>query len=156
MIIPALLIAFILLNNNSKGLGALKISSFKKVYINNKINPDFKLKASGNQKGVYILRKNGKIVYIGYSGSNLYKTLTRHFQSWNDNNQVRITFNKNERISARIIYTSTAEQAYKLEKALIKKYKPTENPQQYENTPITQQEEKVFEAFKNVDRDDEF
>lgn len=155
MIIP-ILIGIILLVKNPKGLGSLKVSSFKKVYINNKLNPNLKLSPNKNQKGVYILRKNGKIVYIGYSGSNLYKTFTRHFQSWNDPRQVRITFNKNDRVSARIVYTSTAKQAWNLEKALIKKYKPTENPQQYEAAPITTGQEEIYEAFKNVDRADEF
>lgn len=42
---------------------------------------------SGNKKsaGVYFIKENGVIVYIGFSGTCLYSTLYRHFQQWIDN-----------------------------------------------------------------------
>jgi hypothetical protein len=149
MIVPALLIAFILLNNNKKGLGALSVSKFYTVYIDDKINKQLRLKPSKNQKGVYILKKGNEIKYIGYSGSNLYKTLTRHFQSWEDRTQVRVTYNKNENIKARIVYTSTAAQAAKLEKALILKYKPTDNPNKYEQYSLNLSDNNLINNYQN-------
>jgi len=131
MIVPALLILFIL-QDKIKGIGELKVSKFYPVYIKNKLNSRLGLLQSKKQKGVYILKKNNEIVYVGYSGSNLYKTLTRHFQSWEDRKQTRITYSKSENIKARVILTTTAQQAAKLEKALILKYKPTDNPNKYE------------------------
>jgi hypothetical protein len=37
-----------------------------------------------NKSGVYLIKskRTNKIVYVGYSASNLYKTMYRHFQSW--------------------------------------------------------------------------
>ena len=58
MIVPALLIAFILLTNNKKGLGALSVSKFYRVYIDEKIKPRFdeqeyqKLKEIGVELGI--------------------------------------------------------------------------------------------------------
>ena len=149
MIVPALLIAFILLTNDNKGLGALSVSKFYTVYNNGKINKQLRLKASGNQKGVYILKKNNEIIYIGYSGSNIYKTLTRHFQSWDDKTQTRITYSKNQNIKARIVYTSTATQAAKLEKALILKYKPTDNPNKYEQYNLNLSDDNLINNYQN-------
>ncbi|MEN9609562.1 MAG: hypothetical protein RLZZ628_376 [Bacteroidota bacterium] len=40
-----------------------------------------------NKAGVYIICENGIPVYVGKSESNLYKTISRHFQTWNDTNQ---------------------------------------------------------------------
>jgi len=149
MIVPALLIAFILLSNNKKGLGALSVSKFYKVYIDEKINKQLRLKPTGNQKGVYILKKNNEIVYIGFSGSNLYKTITRHFQSWEDKRQIRVTYSKTENIKARIVYTSTAAQAAKLEKALILKYKPTDNPNKYEQYSLNITDDNLITNYQN-------
>lgn len=147
MIIP-LLIAAILLIKQPAAIGSLKVSKFYKVYVNDKLNPDLMLKPSKNQKGVYILKKNNEIVYIGYSGSNLYKTLTRHFQSWEDRKQIRITYSKTDNIKARIIYTSTAAQAAKLEKALILKYKPADNPNKYEQYNLNLSDENLITNYQ--------
>lgn len=149
MLVPALLIAFILLNNNQQTLGALSVSKFYPVYIKDKLNSNLKLKPSKNQKGVYILKKDNEIKYIGYSGSNLYKTLTRHFQSWQDRSQIRVTYSKNENIKARIVYTSTAAQAAKLEKALILKYKPTDNPNKYEQYSLNLSDNNLINNYQN-------
>ena len=91
---------------------------------------------SQKKKGVYIIKIDGKIAYIGMSGYNLYKTLYRHFQSWNDKTQKRISYvdllNSKSKILVRIIYTNTVSQAANLERALILKYKPTDNPDKLE------------------------
>ena len=48
------------------------------------------IKSSWEKSGIYIIKQNGKIVYVGQSGYNLYKTMYRHFQSW-DSRQKRAT-----------------------------------------------------------------
>ena len=81
------------------------------------------------KSGVYLIRKAGtdKILYRGFSTSDLYKTLYRHFQSWEDDNQVRVTYPKSG-YQIRIILC-TPKQAKNLEEALRYKYLPKENPQ---------------------------
>lgn len=66
----------------------------------------------------------------------------RHFQRWNDPTQIRITYNPNDQnIKVRVIYT-TALRAKKLEKALILKYRPTNNPDKYESYILDKSSEK--------------
>ena len=75
------------------------------------------------KSGVYIIKsiRTGKIVYIGHSQSDLYKTMYRHFQSWNDESQIRTTYPK-KGYTVRIVLTSKTRAKW-LEKALILKYK---------------------------------
>jgi excinuclease UvrABC nuclease subunit len=80
-----------------------------------------------NQSGVYLIQKDSTgIVYVGYSGTNLYKTVLRHFQSWEDRTQVRATFSKLG-YSVRIILCSP-DRAVLLEAALLRKLSPIGNP----------------------------
>ena len=85
-----------------------------------------------NKSGVYIIYPAGsqKAVYIGYSGNNLYKTILRHFQSWDDPRQIRVTYPK-QGYNIRIVFC-TPLQAERLERALIVKHKPKDNPYKYE------------------------
>jgi len=77
--------------------------------------------------GVYLIAKNSKVVYVGFSQSNLEKTCLRHFQSWEDKTQVRVSYKNMAGITVRIILT-TPERAAALEKALIIKLHPEDNP----------------------------
>lgn len=95
-------------------------------YTNGK--PTFKKR---RQPGCYLIFKHGELRYVGYSGADLYKALYRHFQTWNDSTQVRVQYTNLAGITVRVIYTNTKQQASRLEKALIIKLKPTDNPQQY-------------------------
>ena len=97
-----------------------------KPYTNGK--PTFKTRG---RPGVYKIYKNNVLRYVGYSGSDVYKAMYRHFQSWNDKNQVRTTYNYLEGIEIEVTLTSTKLQASRLEKALIINEKPTDNPAQY-------------------------
>ena len=76
------------------------------------------------KSGVYVIKKNNKVVYVGESHTNnLYRTLYRHFQRWNDKvPQKRVTF-KNDRSSGKIkirVIITTKSQAVRLQKYLIK------------------------------------
>jgi len=79
--------------------------------------------------GVYIVKKGNDILYIGFSGSDVIRTMYRHFYNWGDE-QLRIVFNQEDKnIKVRVIYTNTPGQAAKLESALLKKYKTKYNYQ---------------------------
>lgn len=86
--------------------------------------PNLKLLSEQFKTGVYFIRnkKTKKVLYVGYSGYNLYKTIYRHFQKWTDR-QYRATFDKkNNDYQLQIIFCSP-KQAQRLENYFIKKYK---------------------------------
>lgn len=82
-----------------------------------------------NKSGIYMIRENGKIVYVGFSASNLYKTLYRHFQQWNHPGQPVTTYvNKMRYHSYTVGVALTAPgAASKIEQGLIFKHKPRDN-----------------------------
>jgi len=97
-----------------------------------KLKPNLRINSKRFNSGVYFIKnaENNKIEYIGFSQSQLYKTIYRHFQKWNDKAQERIIFNKrNHKI--KIIFCSPSK-ALKFEKILIQRYKPRFNKFQYE------------------------
>jgi hypothetical protein len=97
--------------------------------------------------GVYLIKENGKIVYIGYSQYDLYKTMYRHFQQWNHTGQEVVSYNAqgNDNYTVRIVYC-TPDQASRLEKYLISKHKPRDNAQTYE---LDFRDKKTGEAYEN-------
>ena len=103
-----------------------------------------------NKAGVYQIFESGKLVYIGFSGFNLYRTLYRHFEKWNHRSQPVVTYeNKMKRFNYTVRVTiCTALQAEKLERLLIKKYKPRDNSNQFELYELTPSDLRVFEVFK--------
>ena len=91
------------------------------------------------KSGVYFIFKKGekKPIYIGKSEGNLYKTILRHFQVWNDGYATRTgdkvrdrTVYEKKGYLVRVIET-TARRAVSLEKSLIVRYKPKDNPIKY-------------------------
>lgn len=83
------------------------------------------------KSGVYLIKEGKDIVYIGASGVDVYKTIYRHFQSWKDDKQKRVTYEEKlrwnkDRYKVRVIYCSVIR-AGNLEIALISKYKPRDN-----------------------------
>lgn len=53
----------------------MKVFKFIPPY-NNKGKSNFR--TAVNQSGIYLIKENGKLVYVGKSGYNLYKTMHRH------------------------------------------------------------------------------
>ena len=108
-----------------------------------------RLKNTWKKSGVYIIKENNKIVYIGHSGYNLYKTMYRHFQSW-DSHQTRATYkakgNKRKKYSIRTILT-TPNQAHRLEIALSKKYNPRDMKYKYQQLELDLKDKKVEENY---------
>lgn len=104
-----------------------------------------------NRTGCYMIYRGDVLLYIGYSGTDLYKTLYRHFQKWNDKTQVRVTYSNLKDITVRVIYTTTKNHAQRLEKALINKYKPKDNPQKYEAYEPTKGDTVKLDEYLNAD-----
>lgn len=105
-----------------------------------------------NRPGVYLIYRGETIVYIGFSGSNLYKAMYRHFQQWRDSQQVRITYDRNDpKITVRVVYTMNGHQAAKLERALIVKYSPKDNPQKYIEHQLTNADEQKLDQYRDTE-----
>lgn len=87
------------------------------------------LSSNRRQRGVYLIKslQTGSVIYVGKSNSHLYKTLTRHFQDWNDKRQERFVYSKAGFYSVRVVFTNTDKQTDLLEKALILKLHPRDN-----------------------------
>lgn len=106
-----------------------------------------------NKSGVYLIYKAGKLRYVGQSGYDVYKTMYRHFQDWNDKKQTRIFYKQLKDISVRVIYCSPA-QAKTLERAIILKYKPTDNPDKLELFSLSKNEQKALAELQKTDFSD--
>ena len=104
---------------------------------------------TAKKSGVYLIFKNNVLLYVGYSSYNVYKTLYRHFQSWNDPQQIRVTYSPNDdEIKVRVIYCNNTK-AKKLESALIIRYEPKDNPDKLSNLIIDRSEKKVLIELDN-------
>ena len=108
------------------------------------------LRETIEKSGVYLIHKKGDVkpVYVGMSGTNLYKTILRHFQSWEDK-QTRVTYPKQGYL-VRVV-TCTPLQAAKLERALIVKYKPKDNPNKYDNYMLDLTDKKAIQVYEDKD-----
>lgn len=112
-----------------------------------------------NQPGVYLVYKEGSaspferskavLRYVGFGSKDVYKALYRHFQVWNDRQAEagergpRTVHKVRKGITVRVIYTRTAAQARELERALILKYRPTDNPDKLEFYELTEAGEQM-------------
>ena len=124
-----------------------------------KPNGDYKsnlpfLIAGKKQTGVYFIKsdRSNKIVYIGYSESQLYRTIFRHFEKWTDiqkAEKTRFTYAKTG-YKVRVIFTSPGRAAT-LEKYLILKLKPRDNELKYENYLTPAQEESAQKLLNKAD-----
>lgn len=100
------------------------------------------------KSGVYLIRnKAGDIVYIGYSSSDLYKTMYRHFQSWTDRRQIRVTYSPKGGFQVRVILC-TPKQAAALERVLIAKIQPRDNPRPVPMFDLTAYDREVLQKEK--------
>jgi excinuclease UvrABC nuclease subunit len=103
--------------------------------------------------GVYLIYKDAKLRYVGFSASNVYKTMYRHFQNWEDSRQVRVTYKMLKEIACRVIYCSPTNAA-KIERALIVKYKPQDNPDKLTNYILTPGEEAIIQQVNKAPIED--
>lgn len=117
--------------------------------------------------GVYLIKENGKLTYIGFSGTDLYKTLYRHFQFWSEKEyrggkvvpaQYRVSYQsrmKRNRYTVRVVFC-TAAQAERLEKALIKKHNPRDNALKYEQYQLSYQDKQDHLKYDQQPVEDEY
>ena len=97
--------------------------------------------------GVYIIKENGKIVYIGVSRRNIYKTLYRHFESWNHPVQDVTSYCMGtHKYTYRVVFCSSL-QAHVLEKILIKKLKPRDNRHKHPDYIIKDYRKKIYDQY---------
>jgi len=75
--------------------------------------------------GVYFIKEGKEVVYVGYSETQLKKTIYRHLQSWKDHSQKRATFDR-DKVEVKVIFCSPTK-AKILELFFIDKLKPKEN-----------------------------
>jgi hypothetical protein len=82
-------------------------------------------------RGIYFIKskRSKKIIYVGSSETQLYKTIYRHFQIWNDN-RPRITYGKNGYLIKVILTTSNKYDL--IEQFYINKLKPRDCMNKYE------------------------
>jgi hypothetical protein len=114
---------------------------------------------STGMSGVYIIREGKRnIVYVGKSTTNLYRTIMRHFQEWNDRQQPgRISYQEylgeNEYYVQIILCSPHDINLY--EGALIAHFKTRDNK---EEEPITENEivkmVQKYQRLKQVEAED--
>lgn len=120
-------IAALFIYLKSKGIGAFKETKFLPPYTDSGKTTFRAL--TWKKPGVYIIKENGKVVYVGHSKTNLYKTMYRHFQEWNHRSQKVITYAGSmayNKYTVRVILTTPAR-APQLEGYLVNKYEPRDN-----------------------------
>lgn len=144
-------------------IGKLKAHKFIPIYKelpkngkNGKINIGF----AKNQSGVYLIKENGKIVYVGHSKSNLYMTIMRHFYYWEDETYEGRKYTrfsywdkiKTKRYTVRIVFTSPSR-AEKLEAGLVKKHRPRDNQDKLKYILDLEKEEveKVVQQYEEAE-----
>jgi hypothetical protein len=103
--------------------------------------------------GVYLIFRSGVLVYVGYSSVDVYKAMYRHFQAWNDESRdrPRAVYPKGGSSQVRVIYTNGREQAARLERALIVRYRPKDNPDKLEAHELEPADWVALEAAADAD-----
>ena len=83
--------------------------------------------------GVYIIKRSGgkRPLYIGYSASNLYKTLYRHFQYWVEPKHQHATYKGKHGYRVRVLIPP-ASLVKDLEHLLVQHFNPRDNHLRYQ------------------------
>lgn len=103
--------------------------------------------------GVYLIFRGGALVYVGFSSVDVYKAMYRHFQSWNDpsRDRPRAVYPKGGNSQVRVIYTNGPAQAARLERALIVRYRPADNPDKLEAHELQPADRAALEAAADAE-----
>jgi len=101
----------------------LLVSNYRAPY-----KPNGKTNFSDTQKksGVYLIKENNKVVYVGHSKNNIYRTMYRHFEKWNSPTKVITYAGSRKNYTCKVIL-SIPKLAPDLEIYFIQKYKPRDN-----------------------------
>ena len=111
-----------------------------------------------NKRGVYRIFENRKLVYVGSSNSDIYKTILRKFQMWNDKRQSggRLYYDakkKEYKVEVFIMPNASANKLLDTEHHFIQKSKPRDNkPASYSfyNRKDLYEPEKVEQEIKKA------
>lgn len=79
------------------------------------------------KKGVYHIFEDGRRVYVGHSRSNLYKTILRHFQKWDDDQYRTTYFGKARKRYTVKVWLCQPADCLPLEESHILRYRPRDN-----------------------------
>jgi excinuclease UvrABC nuclease subunit len=109
--------------------------------------------------GVYLIKENGKLVYIGHSCRHLYKVIYRHFQRWSEYSIIsgrplyHTTYArkmKRNKYTVRVVITNTCAQAERLERALIIKYQPRDCRQKYDDYRLDFRDKSLVKDYEET------
>lgn len=134
----------------------------QKVY---QFQPVFNGKCSGGRKtsypelknnaGVYIIKEDGIVVYVGMSSSCAFKACYRHFYVWNDKrgNHYRTTYidTLDTKEYTIMIMPMDKTQAGDFEKSMIMALKPRDNRQTYQKIFDDMVENEIISRVKQVE-----
>ena len=117
-----------------ESIGKIIKSRFMPVYADRGVpelgwKPKTNIRFAQNKSGVYMIKRNGILVYVGAS-KNVYRKALRHFEPYSAEPHSKQDYHSDydeNNYTIRIIITNTPQQAYKLETALIQKYHPIDN-----------------------------
>lgn len=128
----------------------MKKTNWKEPYkkVDGKISTNFR--NTYQKSGVYIIKdkKTNKILYVGGSSNNVYRTMYRHFQEWSDK-QKRATYKK---FGTKIrVILGTKNQAFRLERYLTKKLDPRDIDYKYRQVELDFKDKKVIDAYKDAE-----
>ena len=112
--------------------------------------------AARGRPGVYLIKENGKLVYVGASAKDIYKTMYRHFEHWSHRWQKVISYKGRRRnYTVRVIYC-TARQAERLERALVMKHQPRDNEVKYKLFEVGTAEVNIIKKMDKTPVEDPF
>ena len=84
--------------------------------------------------GIYFIWKKDELLYIGHSKTNVIRAMYRHFYTWNNKQQTRVTYTGDiSGIYVNLIPLNSADIAVQMEKALIMALKPKDNEDKFRN-----------------------
>lgn len=119
--------------------------------VENKRGKVYGIKGIRKKYGVYFIRENGILVYVGMSRSNLQEALYRHFQDWSRSwKQKRVMYKSSENNYEVACITTDKDAAHPLEKCYILEFNPRDNNMRYEEYR-SEVEIKVTEPVMEMD-----
>ena len=103
------------------------------------------------KSGNYLIKENGKVVYVGYSGTNLYKTMYRHFQYWSSwwHSITYADRLKSKKYTVKVILCGK-KQAAILERVYILLLKPRDNEEKYQDYEMTAKDREILKQVSRA------
>ncbi len=99
----------------------------------NKRGKTYGLSGIRKKTGVYFIKENGILVYVGMSRSNLQEALYRHFQDWQRSwAQKRVNYLDFSNVYEVACITTEKDDAHPLEKCYILEFNPRDNNKRYD------------------------